>query len=71
MKCFWCGVDTDLILGECFDCRAAKIVRDLIGFEGKWVEYDNLSKDIESNHYVGYVLKDTLYLYGASTGFLN
>jgi hypothetical protein len=63
-KCERCNCNEAKMYKEhCFECYAQLTIEDVLKFEGRWIEYDRLSNDVERTNGKAWVLKDTLYLF--------
>lgn len=71
-NCKWCGASTtSLVQGYCFECHKMGVIWNL-GSNIQYLEYEALtSEDIDSAHQMGWLLKDTLYVFGCSSSFIN
>ena len=69
-NCKWCGECVTLIKGYCFECHYMGVVESM-GYEGTFETYQALSTDVDTEHWVGWLLKNELYLFGQGPMFLN
>lgn len=66
MRCLWCKESGQLVKGYCFECHKMRVIEDM-GSQIQYAEYEALTKDIDDLHCLGWVLRDTLCLFGSCT----